>query len=167
MNKFDRYYTSKKLSVNKALIKKYGTYHCDRYNTYYGQVFDGRDFALITNSYSIIATDNISADYEKFDDSMNNKLIEFFNNFNNRDVYKYKDSISLDTIKNGMDEDEIYKFDSVYGVGYQQLKKIIAIIGCIKINILEKELFKGEKQPVIEVIGKNGCVGYLLPVRTY
>ena len=71
-----------------------------------------------------------------------------------------KRNIALSELKDGL-VDGHYKINKDYGVNYTQLKKIIDIIGVKSINIIEDDT------PVIEIVGRDNQVGYLLPCRLY
>ena len=145
MDKFDRYYKSRKLNINKNLINTYVKY-------------DDKTL-LISNGYSVVYTKTIRNDFKE------NKLYEsslnkFYDNFNYKASYCDKKNIKFDELKNNL-VDNHYKINNDFSIDYTQLNKIIDIIGIKDMNIIFDDTM------FIEIIGKNNQVGYLLPCRVY
>ena len=94
-------------------------------------------------------------------------LIRMFETFSDRDKTSLIETLDIDTIKNNLDDDKEYNYNNDYAIGYMLLKKIIDVIGCEKINIVNTTKSCVSYDIVIEVIGKDKQVGYLLPMRRY
>lgn len=149
MNKFDRYYKSKDLSINNKLIGKYVKY-------------DDKTL-LISNGYGVVYTKTIRSDFEEMSDGYSNSIKRYYDNFSSKEN-ELMLTLDIENIKSNLDDDKTYRFSKDYCLNYMQLKKIIDIIGCSKINVLSRDNFE---TCFIEIIGKNNQVGYLLPCRIY
>lgn len=147
MDKFDRYYKSKNLSINEKLINRYVKY-------------DDKTL-LISNGYSVVYTKTICSNFKESID-YNYAIKKFYDNFRDN-ANEVMMTLDINKIKNGL-EDGNYRFSRDYGVNYMQLKKITDIIGCEKINVKSRDNFES---CFIEIVGKNNQVGYLLPTRIY
>ena len=148
--KFNNYFKSKNLNIRKDLINTYTIYKTN-YNKHY----------LISNGYGIIMTNNIPANYKE-NDKLKYNIINYFENFIDKNKNELVMSIDIDTIKNNLNSKKIYKINNEYALDFVQLKKIIDIIKGNKINILNNF-----NHYFIEIVGSNFQVGYLLPMRIY
>lgn len=148
--KFNNYFKSKKLNIKKNLINTYAIYKNNNCNNY-----------LISNGYGILKTNTIPANYTE-NTIYSSQMINIFKNFSEKNNEEFVMSIDFDTIKNNLNSEKIYKFNNNYGIDFIQLKKIIDIVKGKKINI-----FKNLEHYVIEIIGNDFQVGYLLPVKIY
>ena len=150
MDKFDRYYKSRNLKINDNLINKYAKY-------------DNKTL-LISNGFGVVYTKTIRNDFKDITDtSYGISLKRYYDNFSSKEN-ELMMTLDIEKIKNNLDIDKNYKFSKDYSLDYMQLKKIIDIIGCGKINVLSRDNFNS---CFIEIIGKNNQVGYLLPCRVY
>ena len=150
MDKFDRYYKSRNLKINDNLINKYVKY-------------DDKTL-LISNGFGIVYTKTIRNDFKDITESSYGvSLKRYYDNFSSKEN-ELMLTLDIDNIKNNLDSDKNYRFSKDYCLDYMQLKKIIDIIGCGKINVLSRDNFNS---CFIEIIGKNNQVGYLLPCRVY
>lgn len=147
MDKFDRYYKSKNLRINEKLINRYVKY-------------DDKTL-LISNGYSVVYTKTICSNFKESID-YNYTIKKFYDNFRDN-ANEVMMTLDINKIKNGL-EDGNYRFSRDYGVNYMQLKKIIDIIGCEKINVKSRDSFES---CIIEIVGKNNQVGYLLPTKIF
>lgn len=147
MRCLDNYYKSKNLNVNEKLINTYVKYNNN---------------ALISNGFSIVLTQKLSSDFKE-NKNYKSGIIKAFEVFIDKNTTEFVKTIDYTDIKNNLDSDKCYKINSDYGINYTQLNKIIDIIGCEKINIIN---VKGQNC-VIEIVGKGMQVGYLLPMRIY
>lgn len=145
MDKFDKYYKSRKLNINSKLINSYAKY-------------DNKTL-LISNGYSVVFTKTIRNDFKE-NDAYKYSLIKFYDNFKSKASECDKRNIALSEIKDGL-VDGHYKINNKFAIDYTQLNKIINIIGVKCINIIEDDT------PIIEIIGRDNQVGYLLPCRVY
>ena len=145
MDKFDKYYTSKELSIKEDLKNSYVKYD--------------EKTLLISNGYSVVFTKTIRNDF-KHNDKYAYGIQGFYDNFRSKASKCNKRNIALSEIKDGL-LDGHYNIDEDYAINYTQLNKIINIIGAKEINIIEDET------PIIEIVGRNSQVGYLLPCRVY
>ena len=151
---YDSYFKSKKHKIKDELVKTFITH--DKY-------------FLLSNGYSIIMVDTMYTDYMEYN-KYKGYLVNMFETFNDRDKTYVIDTLDLDTIKNNLDLcHEEYNYNKDYAIDYTLLKKIIDVIGCEKINIIDttKSCVSVVYDIVIEVIGKRKQVGYLLPMRKY
>ena len=150
MNRFDRYYKSKDLSINNNLVNKYVKY-------------DDKTL-LISNGYGVVYTKTIRNDFEDITDtSYGYSLKRYYDNFSNKEN-ELMLTLDIENIKSNLDDDKNYRFSRDYSLNYMQLKKIIDIIGCDSISVLSRDNFD---TCFIEIIGKNNQVGYLLPCKIY
>lgn len=145
MDKFDRYYISRKLNIKSDLKNSYVKYD--------------EKTLLISNGYSVVYTKSIRNDF-KHNDKYAYAITGFYDRFTSLSSECNKRNIALSEIKDGL-EDGHYKINKGFGIDYTQLNKIIDIIGVKEINIIEDET------PIIEIIGRDSQVGYLLPCRVY
>lgn len=145
MDRFDRYYKSKKLHINEKLINTYIKY-------------DDRTL-LISNGYSVIYTKTIRNDFQE-NIVYKNYISKYYDTFRDKASECNKRNIALTELNGGLLDNQ-YKFSNDYSICYTQYKKIIDIIGVKEVNIIE------DTTPVIEIIGRNNQVGYLLPCRVY
>lgn len=152
---YDNYFKSKKHEIKKDLV-----------NTFMLYENDNKCHFIISNGFSIVKVNSMYTDYVE-----NNKykdyLVRMFETFGNRDRASVIETLDLDTIKNNLTDDKEYNYNKDYAIGYMLLKKIIDVIGCEKINIVNTTKSCVGYDIVIEVIGKDGQVGYLLPMRRY
>ena len=149
MDKFDKYYKHKNLKINDKLVNGYAKYDDET--------------LLISNGYSVVYTKTIRSDFKELTDNYGIGLKRHYNNFNN---FEAVDTILLDTIKNGLDEDKYYIFtddkSGKYAIDYMLVKKIIDIIGYSCIEIISDGYTK-----IFKIKGVNQQIGYLLPCRVY
>lgn len=145
MDKFDKYYKSKDLSIKEDLKNSYVKY-------------DNKTL-LISNGYSVVYTKSIRNDF-KHNDKYAYSIRGFYDNFKSKASECSKRNIALSEIKDGL-VDGHYKINNGFAINYTQLNKIINIIGVKSINIIEDDT------PIIEIIGRDSQVGYLLPSRVY
>ena len=145
MDKFDKYYKSKDLSIKEDLKNSYVKY-------------DNKTL-LISNGYSVVYTNIIRNDF-KHNDKYAYSINKFYDNFKSKASECDKRNIALREIKDGL-VDGHYKINNKFAINYKQFKKIIDIIGVECINIIEDDT------PIIEIIGRYNQVGYLLPCRVY
>ena len=150
MDKFDRYYKSKNLKVNDKLVNTYVKYDDTT--------------LLISNGFGVVYTKTIRNDFKDITDTPHGfGLKRYYDNFSGTEN-ELMLTLDIDNIKNNLDTDKNYRFSKNYSLDYMQFKKIVDIIGCIKINVLSRDNFNS---CFIEIIGKNNQVGYLLPCRVY
>lgn len=147
MDKFDRYYKSKNLSINNKLVNTYVKY-------------DDKTL-LISNGYSVVYTKTIPSNFEE-NINYAYSIKKFYDNFRDK-THEVMITLDINKIKSELDDNN-YKFSKNYGLNYMQLKKIIDIIGCEKINVLSRDNFES---CFIEIVGKDKQVGYLLPTRVF
>lgn len=147
MKSLDNYYKSKELNINKKLINTYVNYN---------------GHALISNGFGVVLTQKITNDFKE-NEFYKSAIINFFETFTDKNTTEFIKTIDYIEIKNNLDNDKCYKINDDFGINYMQLKKIIDIIGYKKINIIN---VKGQ-DCVIEILGKDMQVGYLLPTRIY
>lgn len=145
MDKFDKYYISKDLNIRSDLKHSYVKYD--------------EKTLLISNGYSVVYTKSIRNDFKE-NDKLKSALIGFYDRFTGLSSECSKRNIALSELKDGL-VDGHYKINKDFGINYTQLKKIIDIIGVKCINIMEDDT------PVIEIVGRDNQVGYLLPCRVY
>ena len=148
MDKFDRYYKSKNLSINEKLVNSYAKY-------------DDKTL-LISNGYSVVYTKTIRSDFVE-NASYSYSINNYYKHFTSENC-EIMQTLDINLIKSDKDNDGYYKFSRDFGLDYPQLKKIIDIIGCKKINVKSKDNYE---TCFIEIAGKNNQVGYLLPTRVY
>lgn len=148
MDKFDRYYKSKNLSINEKLVNSYAKY-------------DNKTL-LISNGYSVVYTKTIRNDFKE-NTSYGYSINNYYKHFTSDDC-EIMQTLDINLIKSDKDNEGNYKFSRDCGLNYSQLKKIIDIIGCKKINVKSKDNYE---TCFVEIIGKNNQVGYLLPTRIY
>ena len=150
MDRFDRYYKSKNLKVNNNLINSYVRY-------------DDKTL-LISNGFGVVYTKTIRNDFKDITDTTYGiSLKRYYDNFSSKEN-ELMIKLDIENIKNNLDSEKTYRFSRDYSLNYMQLKKIIDIIRCDKINVLSKDNFDS---CFIEIIGKNNQVGYLLPCRVH
>lgn len=147
MRCLDNYFKSKELHIDEKLINTYVKYY---------------DHVLISNGFSIVLTQKLSSDFKE-NEYYKSTIINFFETFIDKNTMEFIKTIEYDDIKNNLDDDKCYKINDDFGINYMQLKKIIDIIGCKKINIINVKC----QDCIIEVLGKGMQVGYLLPTRIY
>lgn len=152
MNKFENYYKHKNVITRQDLINTYVVY-----DTGYSRHF------LISDGYGIVMVNDIPSDFKEHK-LLKNKLIEYFENFINKNNIESVETYYLDYIKDNMSDDKYFKLNDEYSVDYVLIKKITNIIGGNKINFVKHE---GSYHPIIEIVGRDGQVGYLLPCRVY
>lgn len=150
---YDNYFKSKKHEIKKDLVSTFMLYKHD----------NKCDF-IMSNGFIIVMVNSMYTDYIE-----NNKykdyLIRMFETFSDRDKTSLIETLDLDTIKNNLNDNKEYNYNNDYAIGYMLLKKIIDVIGCEKINIVNTTKSCVSYDIVIEVIGKDKQVGYLLPMR--
>ena len=121
---------------------------------------------IMSNGFSIVKVNSMYTDYVE-SNKYKDYLIRMFETFSDRDKTSLIETLELDTIKNNLNDDKEYNYNNDYAIGYMLLKKIIDVIGCEKINIVNTTKSCVSYDIVIEVIGKDKQVGYLLPMRRY
>lgn len=149
MDKFDRYYKSKNLSVNEKLVNRYAKY-------------DNKTL-LISNGFGVIYTKTIRNDFKEMSDGYSNSIKRYYDNFSSKEN-ELMLTLDIENIKSNLDDEKHYRFSKDYCLDYTQLKKIIDIIGYGRISVLSRDNFD---TCFIQIIGKNNQVGYLLPCRVY
>jgi hypothetical protein len=145
MDKFDKYYISKHLNIRSDLKYSYVKYD--------------EKTLLISNGYGVVYTKSIRNDFKE-NDKLKSALIRFYDYFMSKASECNKRNIALSELKDGL-VDGHYKINKDFSVDYTQLKKIIDIIGVRSINFIEDDA------PIIEIVGRDNQVGYLLPCRVY
>ena len=147
MNKFDRYFKSKTLRMNEKLVNTYVKYD---------------DFWLISNGYGVVYTKTMTTKFKE-NTAYAYSIKRYFENFND-ESNEIMMTLDIEEIKTGLDDDKRYRFSRDYGLDYIQLKKVIDIIGCNKIEVLSEDNFD---TCFIKITGKNNQIGYLLPYKIY
>ena len=149
MDRFDRYYKSRNLKANENLINKYVKYD--------------NETLLISNGFGVVYTKKIRSDFKDITNTTyGTGLKRHYDNFSSKEN-ELMMTLDYENIKNNL-IDGVYRFSRDYSLDYLQLKKIIDIIGCVRISVLSRDDFNS---CFIEIIGKNNQVGYLLPCRVY
>lgn len=146
----DAYFKSRKHSIKKDLVNSYIIYDTNI----------ARHF-LISNGYSIVMVNDFNDTYienEKYKYS----IINMFEGFIDKNKNTFIETIDINTIIDNLNNDKEYKYNSEYAIDYSLLSKIINIIGCNKINILDNT-----NNILIEIIGRDNQIAYLLPMRVY
>ena len=141
MNRYDRYFKKNKLGVNDNL---YNTYV--EYDTGYSK------HSLISNGCSIVMVN----------EKLSRSIISFFENFIDKNGVEVLETTHIDIIKDKITDDDTYNINDNYCIDYNVLKSICSIIGGKKVNVITADRFY---HPIIEIIGKDMQVGYLLPCR--
>lgn len=152
MNRYDRYFKKNKLGVNDKL---YNTYV--EYNTGYSK------HNLISNGCSIIMVNDIPDNFTK-NETLSKSIISFFENYIDKNGVDVLETTHIDIIKDKLTDNNTYNINKDYCIDYDVLKSICSIIGGKKINVITSDRFY---HPIIEIIGKDMQVGYLLPCRRY
>ena len=155
MDRFDRYFKGASNNTYNRLV-----------NTYVDYSTNYRKHYLYTNGYSVVMCDLIRTDFKE-NLGIKDYVVKTFENFidktsvENIITYDYN-YIKNNSIKDG--KDMIFKFNNDYSINITLLNKIKGMIGCNKINYIIKS---NSYHPIIEIVGKNMQVGYLLPMRVY
>ena len=150
MNKFEKYFSNKKHFIKEDLKNTYIVY----------KTSDSRHF-LLSDSYSIIMVNDIP-DTFKENKKYSSSIIPMFERFIDKNNINKVDTYYIDFIKDNVNNDNEYFFDNEYGVDYYMLKKIVGVIGGNKINVIRNNNIY---HPIIELVGRNGQVAYLLPIH--
>lgn len=150
MNRYERYFKKNKLGVNDKL---YNTYV--EYDTGYSKHF------LISNGCSIVMVNDIPNNFTK-NNTVSKSIISFFENYIDKNDVEVLQETHIDIIKDKITSDNTYIINDSYCIDYNVLKDICSIIGGKKVNIITGDRFY---HPIIEIVGKDMQVGYLLPCR--
>ena len=155
MDKFDKYFKGASVSQYDKLVNSYVNYSTDYSNHY-----------LYTNGYSIVMCDFGRTDFRE-NLGIKDYIIRTFENFIDKTSIESIISYDYDYVKNNSVKDGkvmIFRFNDNYSININLLNKIKGMIGCNKINYIIKS---DNYHPIIEIVGKGGQVGYLLPMRIY
>ena len=151
-----RYFKSKKLGIKKEIKDKY--------------VDLGNGKILISNGYSVVMLDDNDNHYgmSAMDDKYSSSVKRCFDIFKN--MYDSPDThytmYDMNRIKENIEDKKCFDMKNGYAIDYLLLKKIIDIIGCVKLGGFKyiSVMDNGKDNPIIIVFGKNKNVGYLLPM---
>lgn len=141
--------------MNKTTEKNINLYTKNN-KDYYKKYVEYGNKKIITNTYSIIITNNVPSDYVKFE---NNSMLKFAEKFGNLEVIRDIDLTELETFKTE-------KFDNIYSIEFniKEVKKILGIIKKSKMQLLND---KDNYIYVLKLENKNNEVAYLLPMKVY
>lgn len=177
MNKFDKYYIGKNIKIKTELMNKIK----NKYFIY--EDIHKNNNILISNGISILKVNEIPKNFSELnEDFVKETFIKYFEKCNDTynynyslvktyDKTEYKNSILTKSTENKWYKlDEVEEFVKKFTLGYTSvgidivsLKKIVDIIGLEKINIATRNGNWCDDSIIIEIIGKNNQVGYLLP----
>lgn len=172
MNKFDKYYIGKNIKIKKELMNKIK----NKYFMYEDNIF-------ISNGISVLKVNEIPKNFSELkNDFIRETFIKYFEKCNGKYNYNYSlvKTYDKNEYKNSIltksKENKWYKLDEVedfvkevtpecasVGIDIVSLKKIVDLIGFEKINIATRNGNWIKDSIIIEVIGRNNQIGYLLP----
>lgn len=180
-NKFENYFKSNELSINKNVINKYITL-----NSVDNGTKDLESFVVLSNGYSVVKVLKKSVEsLDNFEDlandssdsvtSLKDSILRYLNlvmdNCNNN--YEVLNVYSLKEFKEGVyttpSGSKRFQINEDYRVNVTLFNKIVSIIGCDGVRIVKRNLGNLGNDDVytIEIFGKYNQVGYLLPERVY
>jgi hypothetical protein len=177
-NKFENYFKSNELSINKNVINKYITL-----DSVDDAMKDSKSFVVLSNGYSIVKVLKKSVELlDNFEDLANDSsdsatfikdsILRYVNLFMNNYNYNYEvlNVYSLKEFKEGIYVTpsglKKFRINEDYNVNVTLFNKIVSIIGCNGVRIIKRDLSYNVRY-IIEIFGKYNQVGYLLPERVY
>lgn len=141
--------------MNKTTEKNINLYTKNN-KDYYKKYVEYGNKKVITNTYSIIITNNVPSDYVKFE---NDNILKFVEKFGNLEVIRDIDFTELETFKTE-------KFNNRYSIKFniKEVKKILGIIKKSKMQLLND---KDNYIYMLRLENKNNEVAYLLPMKVF
>lgn len=141
--------------MNKTTEKNINLYTKNNKN-YYKKYVEYGNKKVITDTYSIIITNNVPSDYIKF---KNDSILKFVEKFGNLEVIRDIDFTELETFKTE-------KFNNMYSIEFniKEVKKILGIIKKSKMQLLND---KDNYIYMLRLENKNNEVAYLLPMKVF
>lgn len=153
MDKFDKFFKGASKNMYTRIVNTYVDYLTD-----YGHHY------LYTNGYSVVLSNECRTDFKE-NLNLKESIVTLFEGF--IDTTDIKDIITYDydyLKKNGFKDGKnlVFRVNNDYSINITLLNKIKGMIGCSKVNFIVKN-----NSPIIEVIGRDIQVGYLLPMKVY
>ena len=141
--------------MNKTMEKNINLY-TKRSEDYHKKYVEYGNKKVITDTYSIIITNNVPSDYVKFE---SDSMLKYVEKFDNLEVIRDIDFTELETFKTK-------KFNNMYSIEFniKEVKKILGIIKKSKMQLLND---KDNYIYMLRLESKNNEVAYLLPMKVF
>ena len=152
MDKFDKFFKGASKNICPRIVNTYVDYYGKHY--------------LYNNGYSIVLSNECRTDFKE-NLNLKERIITFFEGFVDKTDIKEIITYDYDYLKNNSFKDDknlLFRVNNDYSINITLLNKIKGMIGCRKVNFIVKN---NAYHPIIEVIGRDMQVGYLLPTKVY
>lgn len=150
MDKFDKFFKGASKNTYPRILNTYVDYSNKNY--------------LYTNAYSIVLSNECRTDFKE-NLNLKESIVTLFEGFIDKTDIKEIITYDYDYLKNNSFKDGknlLFRVNNDYSINITLLNKIKGMIGCSKVNFIVKN-----NSPIIEVIGRDMQVGYLLPMKVY
>lgn len=155
MDKFDKFFKGASENMYSRIVNTYVDYSNKNAKHY-----------LYTNGYSVVLSNNCKTDFKE-NLNLKESIITFFEGFIDKTDIKEIITYDYDYLKNNgfkYGKNILFRVNNDYSINITLLNKIKSMIGCSKVNFIVKN---NSHHPIIEVIGRDMQVGYLLPMKVY
>lgn len=152
MDKFDKFFKGASKNLYSRIVNTYVDYS----NKYY----------LYTNAYSVVLSNECRTDFKE-NLNLKERIVTLFEGFIDKTDIKEIITYDYDYLKNNSfkhGKNLLFRVNNDYSINITLLNKIKGMIGCSKVNFIVKN---NSNQPIIEVVGRDMQVGYLLPMKVY
>lgn len=153
MDKFDKFFKGASKNMYTRIV-----------NTYVDYSNKNGNYFLYTNGYSVVLSNECRTDFKE-NLNLKESIIKIFEGFVDKTDIKEIITYDYDYLKNNGFKDgknQVFRVNNDYSINITLLNKIKGMIGCSKVNFIVKN-----NSPIIEVIGRDMQVGYLLPMKVY
>lgn len=151
MNKFDKFFKGASKNIYPRIINTYIDYSNKNGHHY-----------LYTNGYSVVLSNDCRTDFKE-NLNLKKSIVTLFEGFIDKTDIKEIITYDYDYLKNN-GKNLLFRVNNDYSINIILLNKIKGMIGCSKVNFIVKN---NSHHPIIEVIGRDMQVGYLLPMKVY
>lgn len=155
MDKFDKFFKGASENMYHRIV-----------NTYVDYLTDYGHHCLYTNEYSIVMSNECRTDFKE-NLKLKESIVTYFEKFIDKTDIKEIITYDYDYIKNNSFKDGknlLFRVNNDYSINITLLNKIKGMIGCSKVNFIIKN---NSYHPIIEIVGRDMQVGYLLPMKVY
>lgn len=152
MDKFDKFFKGASKNMYHRIVNTYVDY-------------SNSNYFLYTNAYSVVLSNECRTDFKE-NLNLKDTIVTFFEGCIDKTDIKEIITYDYDYLKNNSFKDGknlLFRVNNDYSINITLLNKIKGMIGCIKVNFIVKNNY----HPIIEVIGRDMQVGYLLPMKVY
>ena len=155
MDKFDKFFKGASKNTYSRIVNTYVDYSNKNGHHY-----------LYTNVYSVVLSNECRTDFKE-NLNLKDSIVTLFEGFIDKTDIKEIITYDYDYLKNNGFKDGknlLFRVNNDYSINITLLNKIKGMIGCSKVNFIVKN---NSHHPIIEVIGRDMQIGYLLPMKVY